>query len=224
MRTPRCAPRPTRCTRAAAIPTAPRSATLLRSTTARRCTANCTGAVATALCLSGGGIRSASFALGIIEALAVHPRPATSAERATSRPTTNPTSYLRQCQYLSTVSGGGYIGSWLSALGRAGRLRACVVASLNRAPARTTETGADSEIAWLRAYSNYLTPRARPALGRHLGGDRALCAQPDPQLARDPAGALCSSCSGSRRSRSWRFGSRRCAILSRLPSSWPALP
>src|SRR2546423_15376635 len=30
----------------------------------------------TALCLSGGGIRSASFALGVIEALAVHPRPA----------------------------------------------------------------------------------------------------------------------------------------------------
>ena len=37
---------------------------------------------ATALCLSGGGIRSASFALGIIEALAVHPRPATSAEQS----------------------------------------------------------------------------------------------------------------------------------------------
>ena len=28
-----------------------------------------------ALCLSGGGIRSASFALGVIEAIAVHPRP-----------------------------------------------------------------------------------------------------------------------------------------------------
>src|SRR5262245_25844347 len=28
-----------------------------------------------ALCLSGGGIRSASFALGVIQALAVHPRP-----------------------------------------------------------------------------------------------------------------------------------------------------
>src|SRR5215217_7699087 len=38
-----------------------------------------------ALCLSGGGIRSASFALGVIEALAVHPRP-----RQISRRTTNP--------------------------------------------------------------------------------------------------------------------------------------
>ena len=28
-----------------------------------------------ALCLSGGGIRSAAFALGVIQALAVHPRP-----------------------------------------------------------------------------------------------------------------------------------------------------
>ncbi|MFI4999649.1 MAG: hypothetical protein ACHQK9_07195 [Reyranellales bacterium] len=32
-----------------------------------------------ALCLSGGGIRSASFALGIIQALATHPRPAAGA-------------------------------------------------------------------------------------------------------------------------------------------------
>ena len=28
-----------------------------------------------ALCLSGGGIRSAAFALGVIQALATHPRP-----------------------------------------------------------------------------------------------------------------------------------------------------
>src|SRR5438034_1338884 len=28
-----------------------------------------------ALCLSGGGIRSAAFALGVIQALAMHPRP-----------------------------------------------------------------------------------------------------------------------------------------------------
>src|SRR6266404_5529269 len=33
-----------------------------------------------ALCLSGGGIRSASFALGVIEALAVNPRPAKKSE------------------------------------------------------------------------------------------------------------------------------------------------
>ena len=49
-----------------------------------------------ALCLSGGGIRSAAFALGVLQALARF-------------------GLLGQFDYLSTVSGGGYIGSWLSA-------------------------------------------------------------------------------------------------------------
>src|SRR3954454_14189759 len=49
-----------------------------------------------ALCISGGGIRSATFALGALQSLAEH-------------------GLLTQFDYLSTVSGGGYIGSWLSA-------------------------------------------------------------------------------------------------------------
>lgn len=49
----------------------------------------------TALCISGGGIRSATFALGVIQGL------------ASAR-------ILDKFDYLSTVSGGGYIGSWLS--------------------------------------------------------------------------------------------------------------
>jgi len=49
------------------------------------------------LALSGGGIRSATFSLGIIQGLAKH-------------------GLLRHVDYLSTVSGGGFIGSWLSAL------------------------------------------------------------------------------------------------------------
>src|ERR1051326_6218646 len=49
-----------------------------------------------ALCISGGGIRSATFALGAIQSLAEH-------------------GLLGQFDYLSTVSGGGYIGGWLSA-------------------------------------------------------------------------------------------------------------
>src|SRR5437763_8505060 len=49
-----------------------------------------------ALCISGGGIRSATFALGAIQSLAEH-------------------GLLTQFDYLSTVSGGGYVGSWLSA-------------------------------------------------------------------------------------------------------------
>src|SRR5947209_6084480 len=63
-----------------------------------------------ALCLSGGGIRSASFALGVIQALAVHPRP----NEEDCVPTAEK-SLLARFHYISTVSGGGYIGSWLSA-------------------------------------------------------------------------------------------------------------
>ncbi len=48
-----------------------------------------------ALCISGGGIRSATFALGVIQSLADH-------------------GLLDHFEYLSTVSGGGYIGSWLT--------------------------------------------------------------------------------------------------------------
>jgi hypothetical protein len=48
-----------------------------------------------ALCLSGGGIRSATFALGVLQGLA----------RA---------GVLGTIDYLSTVSGGGYIGGWLT--------------------------------------------------------------------------------------------------------------
>jgi hypothetical protein len=48
------------------------------------------------LSLSGGGIRSATFNLGVIQALAR-------------------LRILRRFDYLSTVSGGGYIGGWLAA-------------------------------------------------------------------------------------------------------------
>jgi Patatin-like phospholipase len=47
-----------------------------------------------ALCLSGGGIRSGSFVLGVLRALAKQ-------------------GLLSRFHYLSTVSGGGYIGGWL---------------------------------------------------------------------------------------------------------------
>ena len=49
-----------------------------------------------ALCLSGGGVRSGSFGLGVLQGLA----------RA---------GVLGKFDYLSTVSGGGYIGGWLTA-------------------------------------------------------------------------------------------------------------
>ena len=49
------------------------------------------------LAFSGGGIRSATFALGVVQALAKH-------------------KVLRLVDYLSTVSGGGYIGACLSSI------------------------------------------------------------------------------------------------------------
>jgi hypothetical protein len=49
------------------------------------------------LALSGGGVRSATFNLGLLQSLAKN-------------------KVLQSCDYLSTVSGGGYIGSCLSSL------------------------------------------------------------------------------------------------------------
>lgn len=64
-----------------------------------------------ALCLSGGGIRSAIFGLGILQGLAK-------------------TGLLGAFDYLSTVSGGGYVGGWLT---RSRRLfSSCFCRSLSR--------------------------------------------------------------------------------------------
>ena len=63
------------------------------------------GARRSALCFSGGGIRSATFGLGILQGLAAH----SSCEDG-QRP-----KLLGEFDYLSTVSGGGYLGSWFSA-------------------------------------------------------------------------------------------------------------
>jgi hypothetical protein len=97
------------------------------------------------LAFSGGGIRSATFNLGIVQGLA---------ER----------DYLRQIDYTSTISGGGYIGSWLvSWIRRAGFERVQQRLAENRQappphePQRYLEP---TQIRALRQYSNYLTPRA----------------------------------------------------------------
>jgi hypothetical protein len=68
-----------------------------------------------ALCLSGGGIRSATFCLGVIQALAAFDVK-TGTVRADQWHSGAPEdALLGRFHYLSTVSGGGYIGSWLSA-------------------------------------------------------------------------------------------------------------
>jgi hypothetical protein len=73
-----------------------------------------------ALCLSGGGIRSAAFALGAIECLASYaaaaPDRSPGGDYAAQPPDdAAQVPLLQQFDYLSTVSGGGYLGSWLSA-------------------------------------------------------------------------------------------------------------
>jgi hypothetical protein len=109
----------------------------------------------TALCLSGGGIRSASFGLGVLQALAMHPR-RSDGEGAVSRPQK---SLLAQFNYLSTVSGGGYIGSWFSAwVQQVGYAR--VWRDLVRHPDREQDPGQQAPpVKWLRVHGNYLTPK-----------------------------------------------------------------
>lgn len=92
-----------------------------------------------ALCISGGGIRSATFGLGAIQGLANR-------------------GLLEQFDYLSTVSGGGYIGGWLTAWSnRAGGLKH-VVPCL-RPDAKPAEPEAPDPIGHLRDYNSYLTPK-----------------------------------------------------------------
>lgn len=107
-----------------------------------------------ALCLSGGGIRSASFALGVLQALAAHPR------SANGSPVDKPeASLLAKFHYLSTVSGGGYIGGWFSSwVRRTGYSN--VHKDLVRMPSGSGDPGAEPlPIRWLREHSNFLTPR-----------------------------------------------------------------
>jgi hypothetical protein len=114
------------------------------------------------LAFSGGGIRSATFNLGVLQGLA-------SSE------------LLPYVDYLSTVSGGGYIGSWLVAwIKREGDLKKVQAqlkpnrfdqASVDRffadekgepqpVPANQVVTDEEPETIYhLRAYSNYLAPR-----------------------------------------------------------------
>lgn len=62
-----------------------------------------------ALAFSGGGIRSATFCLGALQGLA-HAQPTVSALNTPS------SKLLMQFDYLSTVSGGGYIGGFFTSL------------------------------------------------------------------------------------------------------------
>jgi len=112
---------------------------------------------AAGLCLSGGGIRSGSFALGLMQALAVHPRPSKTAHVANAHDC-----WLAKFKYLSTVSGGGYIGGWLSAWlfhaygERGGGWESVWKALVDK---RDNPVNEPPQLSWLRSYSNFLTPK-----------------------------------------------------------------
>ncbi len=74
-----------------------------------------------ALAFSGGGIRSATFCLGVLQGLSLSDAPPQSDAQGAAPPVA-PAHVLPQFDYLSTVSGGGYIGSFFSSLFRPGRL------------------------------------------------------------------------------------------------------
>jgi hypothetical protein len=76
----------------------------------------------TSVCLSGGGIRSASFSLRVLQGLSRFSmgrlsNPPT-ASKSCADPRSQRNSLMRKLDYISTVSGGGYIGCWLMAWAR----------------------------------------------------------------------------------------------------------
>ena len=100
-----------------------------------------------ALCLSGGGVRSATFALGVLQGLA-H------------------SGVLGTIDYLSTVSGGGYTGGWFTAWlkreGPSGREEVLRTIDPGRALQQTDSSrGAHdvSPVERVRRNCRYLAPR-----------------------------------------------------------------
>jgi len=97
------------------------------------------------LAFSGGGIRSATLNLGILQGFAQK-------------------GLLAKFDYLSTVSGGGYIGAWFSSLvkhsNHVNTVQAELVLSTQPETATPRKpTATEQAILWLRSYSNYLTPK-----------------------------------------------------------------
>lgn len=96
--------------------------------------------------ISGGGIRSATLSLGILQGMAAK-------------------GLIRHIDYLSTVSGGGYIGSWLIAwMRRIAGPTVSAKAALDHVESTMIPDWPDPDnedrepIHQLRRYSNYLTP------------------------------------------------------------------
>ncbi|MEW5771173.1 MAG: patatin-like phospholipase family protein [Pseudomonadota bacterium] len=95
------------------------------------------------LAFSGGGIRSATFNLGVLQGMARR-------------------GLLKHVDYLSTVSGGGYIGAWYMAFLKRQAGNDPAQAERLLAPqgqGQANGAGEHPSITWLRRFSNYLTPK-----------------------------------------------------------------
>jgi hypothetical protein len=94
------------------------------------------------LSFSGGGIRSATLNLGILQGLA-------------------DLGLLKFVDYLSTVSGGGYIGGWLHGVirNRCGNDPQSATDLLSPESRPEPDQPSEDPISFLRKYSNYLAPR-----------------------------------------------------------------
>ena len=127
------------------------------------------------LALSGGGIRSATFSLGVLQAIAE--APATFGAAPDAKPGWRfRQSLLSRFDYLSTVSGGGFVGGFLCSLFQPGRLRPEVTDPLSTAddavavlaggpPGRIRSSDSyagqarlRAPLAWLRENGRYLVP------------------------------------------------------------------
>jgi hypothetical protein len=106
-----------------------------------------------AICCSGGGIRSATFCLGVVQGLAGYD---VAEQERNPQSVAAENSLLGRLQYISTVSGGGYFGSWLSAWRQREKFGNLLDKLIRRPLGPDVES---PEISWLRAYSNYLTPQ-----------------------------------------------------------------
>ncbi|HEY0761809.1 MAG TPA: patatin-like phospholipase family protein [Pyrinomonadaceae bacterium] len=90
------------------------------------------------LALSGGGIRSATFALGVIQQLARK-------------------GILRQVDYLSTVSGGGYLGSFISSFLNSDDSQVSLEPEDDKLPFGSDKDPESKAVRQLRNHGKYLT-------------------------------------------------------------------
>jgi hypothetical protein len=111
------------------------------------------------LALSGGGVRSAAFCLGVLQALTRG-------------------GWLPRVDFLSTVSGGGYIGAFLGRFfdlcakpgGLTGAVPSQTPGAAQERVARDLRDSRSAPVSWLRRHSNYLSPSGLGEAATNVAG------------------------------------------------------